>query len=80
MAMFVANGCEMQKMKHHRHNLFSTVCLRKWDLAKIVHTILYHLISCSYPKRLLVKLDDCDYSCLHQILLASSDRYLLHGI
>lgn len=28
IAMFVANGCEMQKMKHHRHNLFSTVCLQ----------------------------------------------------
>ena len=28
-AMFVANGCEMQKMKHHRHNLFST--LRLWN-------------------------------------------------
>ena len=26
-AMFVANGCEMQKMKHHRHNLFSTLRL-----------------------------------------------------
>ena len=38
--MFVANGCEMQKLKHHRHNLFYTLRLQNTRISNIEFTTL----------------------------------------